>query len=121
MWDDLEAAFPSEIQMIALEELAAALRPLQLLTKNICSSYFNVLQADTIFQTARKALQSQRTTIANKLIQQLEFYYIQRKNNGLLSAICFLSDPLGYDENDGGLHFCEIEDELKKLNSRLFP
>jgi hypothetical protein len=121
MWDELQEMFPSEFQMITLEELAAALRPLQLLTKNICSSYFNVLQADTIFKTATKALQSQQTSIADQLLEELESRYNQRKNNDLLSAIRFLSDPMGYDETDSGLHFCEIEDVLKKLYSRLFP
>jgi hypothetical protein len=63
VWDEI--AFPSEAEMTALEELTAALRPLQLLTVNVCAAHFNILLPDTIFQTASNALRAQQTHIAD--------------------------------------------------------
>jgi hypothetical protein len=106
--------------MTALEELTAALRPLQLLTVNVCAAHFNILQADTIFQTASNALRAQQTHIADQLVDALELRYAQRKNSNLLSAIRFLTDPMGYAEESDGAEFNEVQKELKKLHSRLF-
>lgn len=117
LWDDIQ--FPSEAEMLALDQLGAALRPLELLTKNICSEHFTILQADTIFQTVCRALHSQKTEIADKLVKALEQRYAERKNTKLLSALRFLSNPMDYKPGHGSLEMFELRIELKRLCDRL--
>jgi hypothetical protein len=54
IFDDLE--FPDESELIALEELADSLKPLEMLTKRLCSEHFTALQADRVFRIALDAL-----------------------------------------------------------------
>ncbi len=86
---------------MAMEELLAALRPVEVLTKNLCMQHFTTLQADTVFQTAFSILRSQQTHIADRLLAALETRYKQRKNINLLSTIRFLMDPVGYEYEPG--------------------
>ncbi len=97
------------------------MRPLELLTKNLCSDQFTVLQADTIFQTAFRALRSQHTHVGDRLLAALERRYEQRKNIELLSCLRFLVDPLEYNPGDGLLEFADLRSEVKGLCTRLFP
>ncbi len=93
MFSDLH--LPTDSEFLALEELTAALRPLEALTTNLCRDHFTTRQAETVFQTAFAILRSQQTTIGDKLLAALERRYKQRKNVELLSLLTFLSDPMG--------------------------
>jgi hypothetical protein len=94
--------------MMALEELMAALRPLELLTKNLCRDHFIALQADTVFQTAFKALRSQQTHIGDRLLAVLQNRYEERKNSELLSTLRFLTNPLEYEPGGSLLEFMDL-------------
>jgi hypothetical protein len=88
MFSDLK--LPKDSEFLALEELTAALRPLEALTTNLCRDHFTARQAETVFQTAFAILRSQQTTIGDKLLAALERRYKQRKNVELLSVLTFL-------------------------------
>jgi hypothetical protein len=120
-WEELD--FPLDDEVIALEELASALRPLELLTKNLCRDQFNVMQADTVFKTAFNLLRRQHTHIGDQLLAALERRYAQRKNNKLISCLRFLSNPMEYEpeSDDGLLEVAELRQEMKGLYTRLFP
>jgi hypothetical protein len=108
--------------VVALEELANSLRPLELLTKNLCKDQFTVLQADTIFQTAFRALASQNTFVGDSLLTALKTRYAQRKNIKLLSCLHFLIDPLEYNPGeDGLLELTELRSEVTNICTRLYP
>lgn len=115
--------FPLDSEILALEELASALRPLELLTKNLCREHFTLLQADTVFQTAFNLLRRQNTHIGDSLLESLERRYVERKNLTLISCLLFLTSPLDYNPTpgDGLLHMNDLENELTALCSRLFP
>jgi hypothetical protein len=120
IFDDLN--FPDEWELIALEELGDSLKPLEGLTKRLCSEHFTALQADKVFQIALDALRRQQTNISDKILAALETRYEQRKNIVLLSALSFLTDPMDYESSDEGLlEFCELRVEMKALCRRLFP
>ncbi len=97
MFSDLHLQTDSEF--LALEELTAALRPLEALTTNLFRDHFMARQAETVFQAAFAILRSwaQQTTIGDKLLAALERRYKQRKNVELLSVLTYLSDPMGYE------------------------
>ncbi len=73
MFSDLK--LPKDSEFLALEELTAALRPLEAL----CRDHFTARQAETVFQTAFAILRSQQTTIGDKLLAALERRYKQRR------------------------------------------
>lgn len=109
--------------MTALEELASALRPLEILTKKLCCDQFTVLQADTVFKTAFNLLRRQQTHIGDRLLAALERRYAQRKNTKLISCLRFLSNPLEYEpESDNSLlEVAVLRNEVKGIYARLFP
>ena len=115
-------AFPSEPEVIALQELLNALRPLDLLTKTLCSDQLTVLQADTIFSHTLKKLQTQHTSVARKLHAAVKRRYRQRRNISLLSCLHFLNNPEEYSPTENGLlQMNELQDEMIALCTRLFP
>ncbi len=109
-WSEID--FPLDSEVMALEELMAALRPLELLTKNLCRDHFTALQADTVFQTAFKALRSQQTHIGDRLLAALENRYEERKNSELLSTLRFLTNPLEYEPDGSLLEFMDLRMEV---------
>lgn len=120
IFDDLE--FPDESELIALEELADSLKPLEMLTKRLCSEHFTALQADRVFRIALDALRRQQTSISDKILAALQTRYKQRKNVVLVSALSFLTDPMDYDPSDEGfLEYSELKVKMSELYKRLFP
>jgi hypothetical protein len=118
-WNELD--FPLDEEITAVEELAAALKPLEILTKNLCVDQFSVLEADTVFKTAFNYLRRLQTKVGDRLLASLEKRYEERKNLRLLSCLLFLTDPMEYEPEDGLLELSEIRSEAKDLCSRLFP
>jgi hypothetical protein len=117
-----EMDMPDESEIIALEELAECLKPLEGLTKRLCTEHFTALQADSVFNTAFDALRRQQTAVSDKILRALKTRYEQRKNTVLLSALSFLSDPMDYETcNEGLLELAELRVEMKALCTRLFP
>jgi hypothetical protein len=117
-----EMDMPDESEITALEELAECLKPLEGLTKRLCTEHFTALQADSVFNTAFDALRRQQTAVSDKILRALKTRYEQRKNTVLLSALSFLSDPMDYETcNEGLLELAELRVEMKALCTRLFP
>lgn len=113
---------PTETEFKVLDDLTAALRPLEILTCTICSANFNVLEADVSFKTAFRALQAQNTHVADRILSALQLRYQQRKNVALLSALKFLFNPVGYQPGeDGTLQMDELKCTMRDQYLRLFP
>ncbi len=107
-----------------MEELINALRPLEILTKTICSDQFSVLQAEKCFNCILSELKSQHTKIADDLHEAVERRYQQRRNKPLLSCLTFLADPQEYSRISGEadlLQMDQLEKEMTALCTRLFP
>jgi hypothetical protein len=97
------------------------MRPVEILTKNLCQAGFDTLMAELVFQSVLRALQAQNTCVADQLYRSLAVRYQGRRNIKLISALQFLTDPVGYRPNRGSLEICDIRDELKDLSNRLYP
>jgi len=119
LFHDLD--LPDESEMIALEELADSLKPLEILTKTLCSEQFTALQADRVFRIAMDALRRQQTIISDRILAALETRYQQRKNIFLVSALSFLTDPMDYEaKNEGLLEYSELRIQMSAFCKRLF-
>jgi hypothetical protein len=119
LFNDLKV--PTERQIRSLEALVDALRPVEMLTKRLCESNFDVLKADIVFKTCFSALQALNSAVADKLLKALKTRYEQRRNDMLLSVLRFLSDPLGYKPGNGDFEMPKLRDAIKELYQRLFP
>jgi hypothetical protein len=101
VWDNF--TLPTTEELSTLDQLSAAMRPVEILTKNLCQAGFDTLMAESVFQSALQALQAQNTCVADQLYRSLAVRYQDRQNIKLISALKFRTDPIGYRPNRGSL------------------
>ena len=82
-----------------------------------CWPYF---QADIVFHTSFKALQSLNTYVADQILVALRHRYDQRVNRELISMLSFLSDPIGYKPGDRCLEMPDLRKAIEKKCRQLF-
>jgi len=116
-----ELPMPNSVQLRSLEDLLAALRPVEVLTSRLCQANFNVIKADIAFNTTFTILQSQNNAVADSILEALKLRYDQRRNDQLLSCLKFLSNPVGYNPRGSDLEMPQLRVAIRNTYERLFP
>ena len=117
-------SLPTDKEWEAIDNLRAALMPVEILTKLLCEENVSILKAESLFQGAFRALRSFNNDVATKLRLKLEKRYKQRRQVNILSVLTFIMAPMDYSRKVTFyklLNPDQLRAEIYQQYTRLFP
>ena len=115
---------PTDQEWAAIDNLRAALIPMEILTKFLCAENVSILRAEVVFQGAFNALSSLQDDVARQLKKRLEKRYKERRNVNILSILTFTLSPQEYSRKVDKYDLLEVSmlrEEITMQYDRLFP
>ena len=113
---------PTTDEWAILEDLMAALLPVEVLTTMLCGESVTVLDAESFFLTAFSELERQQTAIGDKMKEILKERYAKRRNKELVSVMQFLATPMTYNHvGHDMLPIGEVREAVKVAYKKLYP
>lgn len=114
------------IEIIVLNNLVAALKPIRVVVEILSSNQMNVKGSDIILEKLLNKLENQSSNIGRQLYDSVRYRIQERRNEIVASILLYLSSPNEYKKKktESKLSYLpktQIIEESKKLLSRLFP